>query len=138
MAVSNQLNPSFAGNVKALSFSTPASSGSFGGNASIKAVLTSGGNKVDVFGTTNGFSGTMLGARITARGDGNGTVDVFCSGGTLCRIVKGSAGAVTGCAIFISGKAGTHFGASDRLQVSNNSVNDCLVELIFVPKETES
>lgn len=140
MAQPNGLNPSFAGNVKALTFSTAiGTSGTFGGNTSSKAVGTNTSTPIDLFGSTIGFAGTLLAVRVTSSSDTNATVDIAGSGGTICRIIKGSIGAVTGCYIRISGVAGTAFSASGTMKASINSAtqaNDVFVELVFVPKES--
>lgn len=142
MSQPNGLNPSFAGNVKALSFSTPiGTSGTFGGNTMSKVVGTNATTPIDIFGSTIGFTGTLLAAKLLAGDDANGTIDIKGTDGTICRIIKGSAGLTKGCYIRISGVAGTAFIASGTMQASvNNNLNgtgDCLVELIFVSKETE-
>lgn len=142
MAQPNGLNPFFAGNVQANSFSTPiGSSGTFGGWSFTKTIATSGGVKVNVFGDTIGFNGTLLGARIISGNNANGTVDIFGgngagSQGTYMRIAKGSMGVVTGCYLRAAGTHGSAFVYNGSLLISNNANDaDCLVELIFVSRD---
>jgi hypothetical protein len=141
MSVSNGINPSFPGNVKALVYSGPIGvEGSFGGTLQYKGVGTNVSTPVDVFGTTVGFSGSLLAARVLSASDTNATVDIVGNDGTICRIIKGSIGATTGCFIRINGVAGTAFTANGSIKASINSAtaaNNVFVELIFTSKEVE-
>jgi len=63
-------------------------------------VLTNGTTEVNVFGPTNGFAGTFLGARIISRDDANGNITLqnnpAGTATTIFTIAKGSEGGVKG------------------------------------------
>lgn len=126
MAQPNGQNPTFPGKVTAQGFDTPY------GMTMRKVVSTNGATPVNVFGSTNGFAGTVVMVKVTAKDDSNGTIDLAGSNGTIARVVKGSAGQIRGSYIGISGVQGTTFASSGTLTVSSNSGSgDALVEVSF-------
>ena len=89
---------------------------------------TNGATEVNVFGTTNGISGTFIGARITPKDDANGTITLqHTSAATvLFSLAKGSSGAVKGSAF-----TPTAFVADGTATVKSTSGN-CRVEIDFI------
>lgn len=93
-------------------------------------VATNGTSEVNVFGTVNPFSGTLIAARIIAKDDddGNITLQHTSSGTVVFTIAKGSAGAVTG-----SYFAPARFGLNGTMTVKSSvATGNALVELDFV------
>lgn len=131
LATSNGQNPSFPGNVQGLTFSSP------WGIALTKAIAIGAlSGAINVFGTTNGFGGTLLGIRTTSGESVNGIIDLTLPNGTYIRIIKGSAGVVNG-SFFKTGTAdGVTFTPTGTMTVSNNGSSNALVELIFTTRET--
>lgn len=131
-------SPNFSGPVSAPSFQStavPVASGTYTAN-DIRAIpqkiiiATNGTTEVNVFGATNPFSGTFLGARIIPKDDANGNITLqhTSAGTTVFTIAKGSAGAVKG-----SYFAPTAFAINGTATVKSSSATaNALVEIDFV------
>lgn len=88
----NRLNPSFLGRVEAKGFDAI-----HGKGVSVTCVSTNGTTNVDVFGTTNGFQGTVTGVFLIAKDTTAANITVVGPEGTYCTIAKGAtAGALVG------------------------------------------
>ncbi len=93
-------------------------------------VITNGTTEVNVFGTTNPFSGIFLDAKILAKDDLNGDITLqHTSASTVVfTISKGSAGAIKG-----SYFAATAFTAGATATVKSSGTGNAVVEIDFLP-----
>lgn len=93
-------------------------------------LMTNGTTEVNVFGTTNGISGTFIGAaRIISKDDANGNITLqHTSAGTvLFTIAKGSQGSVKG-----SYFAATAFAATGTATIKSSGTGNAVVEIDFI------
>lgn len=90
---------------------------------------TNGTTEVNVFGTTNGISGTFIGARITSKDEANGDITLqHTSAGTVVfTIAKGSQGVVKGSAF-----AAASFAATGTATVKSSAASNARVEIDFI------
>lgn len=120
MAQPNGLNPTFQGKVTARGFETPV------GGDMVKNVKTNGTTLVNVFGTTNGFDGTLVSVRITPVSNTTTVFSMIGTNGTVFQI-SGSAGIVVGT-LFTA----TTFTSSGTLQVRSHTAGlQGVVEVAF-------
>lgn len=125
MAVADGVSPIFEGNPTALGYKTK------GGMMMTKAVSTNGTTEVNVFGTSNGFSGSVVGIKITPTDATAGSVRVHAGTSTgrtlLTEVVKAASYAITGSAVGVSGA----FVPSGTLTVVSTTSGNALVEVTF-------
>jgi hypothetical protein len=131
MAQPNQLNPTHEGRVVAAGFDARHTKG-----VSVTAVtLTSTTTALNVFGTTNGFVGTITGAFICASGTTAQTVTLATTAGTVGTFTTGnSVGSVTGAAAAL---ANTALASAGTCTVTAGSASDTSV-LFITYKVAES
>lgn len=138
MALANSLNPQFVGNVKAQAFTSPHHI------TNSKYVRVVGTTAISVFGTTNpNFRGTLVMVKVMGGTNGGAdaaTLDVYATDGTICNIVKGSAGAVRATGLMIKGVQGTAFNSTQLnvVHVPGNSNPEVIVELVFEAVNTNA
>jgi hypothetical protein len=134
------VNPIFPGLPQATGYVTT------GGAAMTKAVMTNGTTAVNVFGTTNGFKGSVVAVRVIAKGVTAGDITVKAgmplgaadNGGfdakTICVIAKSTTnGLIVGSAIGTSSSG--RFMSTGSLTIVSSSAAEgaqALVELVFV------
>jgi hypothetical protein len=120
-------SPQFPGPVLAQAFVTPT------GEAMRRIVRTNGTTKVNVFGTTNGISGTILGVKTIAQDATGGFItltknDTGTEAGIASNIVKGTTvGGVAGTAF-----SATAFAATGTMTVVSSSAGNAVVEIDFI------
>lgn len=92
------------------------------------AVPTNGTTSVNVFGTTNGFAGTITSIKVIAQDTTAGNITIADTAGTVATIAKGTtAGIVTGT----TSLANTGFTSTGTLTVVSSSAGNAIVEIIF-------
>jgi len=129
--MANENNVQYAGPVVAQNFIENLV-GNAGATRWIKKTVildTNGTTEVNVFGTTNGISGTFVGARIVPKNDANANITLqHTSAGTVVfTIAKGSEGAVKGSAF-----TATAFVGSATATVKSSSTANARVEIDFL------
>jgi hypothetical protein len=125
MASPNGLNPKFIGQVKANAFEA-----SHGKGVSVTPITLSGTTAVDLFGTTNGFSGVITGLLFVALTGTASTVVVKAgsAGSTVGTITAGSTnGSVTGTGSL----ANTTISLTGTMQASSNSALEAGTLFVF-------
>lgn len=96
-------------------------------------VHTNGTTEVDVFGTTNGFAGTFLGARVISKDAtvANITLQHTVAGTVVFTIAKGSQGVVSGT--FFNHAA---FASNGTATIKSSSASgQAIVEIDFIPSD---
>lgn len=90
---------------------------------------TNGTTEVNVFGATNGISGTFIGAKIISKDDANGNITLqHTSAGTVVfTIAKGSEGSSKGSAF-----AATTFASTGTATVKSSAAANARVEIDFL------
>lgn len=132
MAVADGLSPTFAGNVKANAFTTP-----WGTTQSVFKKVA-GPTAVNVFGTTNGFRGSVIAVRTTLSTASTTTVELYGNNGTICQIT-GSLNRVSGSNVVINLVHGTAFTAAGSLIVATTPGGaEAVVEVIFQAANPDS
>ncbi len=129
MAQPNGNSPQFPGPVSAQSYQSTLT-GDVTDIPQRVIVATNGTTEVNVFGTTNGFAGTLTGtARIISKDDtsGNITLQHTSAGTTVFTIAKGSEGAMKGTAF-----SATSFASTGTMTVKSSSAGNAVVEIDFV------
>lgn len=92
MAQPNGLNPNFPGRVTSAGYDANHAKG-----VCVTCVSTAGTTDTDVFGSTNGFKGTVTGVYLIAKDATAANITLIGPEGTYCTIAKGtSAGGLVG------------------------------------------
>ena len=127
MANPNGLGPAYQGPVLAQGFATP-----YGTSQRI-VVSTNGTTKVNVFGTTNPFGGTITNVKTVAQDATAGFItltknDTGSASNIAANIIKGtSVGGVAGTAM-----SATAFAYGGTMTVVSSSAGNALVEIDFI------
>lgn len=127
MPQANGASPQFIGPVHATGFTT-------GSETSMKKIVrTNGTTKVDVFGTTNGISGTITNVKTISQDTTAGFItltknDSGTATNIAANIVKGTTvGGVAGTAF-----SATAFAATGTMTVVSSSAGNAIVEIDFI------
>jgi len=120
MATPNGLNPTFGGRVGAQGFATLHNKG-----IGCVVVDTNSTTAVDVFGTTNGFTGTITGVFVNALGGTGNTITLKGSNGaTIATVVESStAGLLVGPTSALANTAIDLTGTCTVVSNANNAAN---------------
>lgn len=133
MATPNSVNPFFLGRVKANAYDAE-----HGKGICTTAVSCNGATEVDVFGTTNGFRGTITGILVSAINATSQTITIKGTHGTVATVTSGTTeGAVTGITTALSSPTYAIDLTGTMKVVSGNS--DCLTDqsIVFITYKTD-
>lgn len=124
--MANRLNPQFPGNVRAQAFTSPLGIT----NSVFKRV--NGVTPVNVFGSTNGFRGSIIQVRAMASTSSAMNVEVYGTNGTVCTI-NASGATLKGSTICFNGVLGTAFGIDGTLIAATTPGGvEAVIEVVFV------
>lgn len=128
MSQPDGFSPQFPGSVTAKYFTTTLTGSPSAIPQTVK-VSTNGTTEVNIFGTTNGVTGTFTGlARITSKDDADGNITLQNDAGTtLFTIAKGSQGAVKGTAF-----SAVAFTANGTATIKSSAASNAIVEIDFI------
>lgn len=92
------------------------------------AVIVPSSTPVSLFGSTNGFNGTLVAIEVISLDDSNGTITLRTNAGTVVSLAKGSINSVRGASVTV---ANANFTASQSVTAVNSATSGAIIKATF-------